>query len=230
MSIYRGITTFMAAFAMSGMACAQTAMSIDQILAIARERYVKIETHTMTTIASDGARTYQKTANAQATGFRIGGKYVITDFHVMTAGDRCTIDGKPVTYVKIAPDLDLALFTMNFPNELPWIRIADANIGHTVYVFSNADGQDGFFMRFFVSKLDGQFLYLQERTVGGTSGSGYLDEWGNLVGLAMQDMFSDNGGTHSHFLYAEGIPASVLRAFLRGIVPEDAERSADAPR
>lgn len=160
-----------------------------------------------------------KASTSSATGFRIGGNYVITNFHTLIVDHDWTIDGRETTIVKVDTLHDLVLARVDFPKEVPWIKLADATVGTYVWAVSNAGSENGFVVHHFVSKRDEKYLYLQEPSIPGDSGGGLLDKDNHLVGLFMENSSGNNGGG-VEVSYSRAIPASVLKKFLHGIMPE----------
>lgn len=193
------------------------AQSVKKIMARAKMRYVGMESREVK-VGKNGARNFAGDDEAQATGFRIGGNYVLTNAHVCKRENECKVDGRSAKLVKDA-DLkaDLALLTVQFPNPVPWVKLADAEVGDTVFGWSNADGLGGFFSHYFVARVDRSYLYLQEITIPGSSGTGLVSRKGRLVGLGMATRIRESG----EGLYSKAVPASAIREYLKGIMPDD---------
>jgi S1-C subfamily serine protease len=155
--------------------------------------------------------------DSQASGFRIGGPYVLTNAHTIQSSEAYEVDGKEIPVLKdISPKFDLMLIKLPFAKAVPWIKIADPEVGTMVYAMTNSDGNDKFLVHGFVSKVDDHYLYLQEPTIPGASGSGLVNAKGELVGFFMQDETSTGD---IHVPYTEAIPASIVRRFLEQVLP-----------
>lgn len=188
--------------------------AIKSSLQIAKSRYVGL--------LSRNVRTESDKVNV-GSAFMINCTYMVSNFHLLIADYRLTdMNGDkktPIVSVGMNVEHDVLVLKSNTPNHnLSRIEFAEkVDLGEVLVSYSNAEGTNGFARVYRVAKLSDTFVFLDQPSLPGESGSVLLNLKGQFAGLINSTAASETGER----LYGRAIYPSVVKLTIDKVIPEN---------